>query len=113
MLDLVFTNSDDLVENVTITGNLEGSDHEAVEFYLNARKPKVITKKRMIYNYKKADFDALREKLDKVPWECVLELMERSIEINWTNWKDVFDMAVEECVPKVVWKPHKAKKLVI
>jgi len=31
--------------------------------------------------------------------------MERSIEINWTNWKDVFDMAVEECVPKVVWKP--------
>jgi len=50
MLDLVFTNSDDLVENVTITGNLEGSDHEAVEFYLNARKPKAITKKRMIYN---------------------------------------------------------------
>jgi len=78
-----------------------------VEFYLNARKPKAITKKRMIYNYKKADFDALRENLDKVPWECVL--MERSIEINWTNWKDVFDMAVEECVPKVVWKPHKAK----
>ena len=63
--------------------------------------------KRFVYNYKKSDFNAFRDYLANIPWECTQ--MDDDIEENWQKWKDTFNAVVMECIPRVMWKPQKSK----
>ena len=42
-----------------------------------------------------------------IPWECTQ--VDDGIEENWQKWKDTFNAAVMECIPRVMWKPLKSK----
>ena len=107
ILELVLTNDPALVENVDVVENLDGCDHDAVQFDLALRTSRTYQPRRFVYNYKKADFDAFRDYMANIPWECTQ--MDDGIEENWQNWKDTFNAAVMECIPRVMWKPKKSK----
>ena len=97
ILDLVLTNDPALVENVDVVENLDVCDHDAVQFDLALCISRTYQPRRFVYNYKKADFDAFRDYMANIPWECTQ--MDDGIEENWQNWKDTFNAAVMEASP--------------
>ena len=107
ILGLVLTNVPSLVEHVEVVENLDGCDHDAVQFDLALRTPRAYQPRRLVYNYKKANFDAFRGYMANIPWECTQ--MDDCIEESWQKWKDLFNAAVMECIPRVVWKRQKSK----
>ncbi|XP_060139070.1 uncharacterized protein LOC132593239 [Zootoca vivipara] len=72
ILDLVLTNSDDLVSGVDVAGSLGGSDHALLEFIVQ-RKGATKHTKTQILDFKKADFRKLRETLGEIPWTEILK----------------------------------------
>ena len=70
ILDLVLTNDPSLVEHVEVVENLDGCDHDAVQFDLALCTPRAYQPRRLVYNYEKADFDAFRGYMANIPWEC-------------------------------------------
>ena len=63
VLDLLFTNCPSFVSHVDVVDNLPHTDHDSVIFKLNMLPPKQERVHRILYNYKKADFDAYRDTL--------------------------------------------------
>uniref|UniRef100_A0A672UTJ2 Reverse transcriptase domain-containing protein n=1 Tax=Strigops habroptila TaxID=2489341 RepID=A0A672UTJ2_STRHB len=72
MLDLVLTNREGLVGNVTLQGGLGSSDHEMVEFEI-LRTVRRACSKLTALDFKKAEFGLFRNLLSKVSWDTVLE----------------------------------------
>ncbi|GAB0184987.1 hypothetical protein GRJ2_000964000 [Grus japonensis] len=75
MLDLVLTNKEGSVGNVTLKGSLGCSDHEIVEFSIlsAARRAHI---KLTTLDFRRADFadfGLFRDLLGRVPWDKALE----------------------------------------
>ena len=62
----------------------------------------------MLYNYKAANVDDLKEVLSHVSWN-VINFDPDDIELPWTQWKDLFFSAVNYMVPSLCWKKRKIK----
>ena len=69
VLDLLFTNCPSAVSHVDVVDNLPHTDHDSVIFSLNLLPPRQEGVCRILYNYKKADFDIFRDTLRKAPWD--------------------------------------------
>ena len=106
-LDLIFTNSPDIVTNVHTSDNLPLTDHDAVEFSLFVSIPSQLPCRRVLYNYKKADLSGLLDTLSHLPWNTI-ETAD-SIESSWGLFKDLFFTAVDSFVPKLHWRLNKLK----
>ncbi|PKU32130.1 dtw domain-containing protein 2 [Limosa lapponica baueri] len=72
VLDLVLTNKEGLVGNVKFKGSLGCSDHEMVEFKIHRAVRRVCSKLATL-DFRRADFDLLRDLIGKVEWEKELE----------------------------------------
>ncbi|CAM2112663.1 unnamed protein product [Caretta caretta] len=68
LLDLLLTNWEELVGAAKVDGNLVGSDHEMVEFRLLTQGRKESSRIRTL-DFRKADFDSLRELMGRVSLE--------------------------------------------
>ena len=68
ILDLLFTNHPELFLTVDIMDNLHGTDHDAFQFTLAYDYSNTHLCKRLLYNYKKADFAYFSALLSRVPW---------------------------------------------
>ncbi|TRZ07701.1 hypothetical protein HGM15179_019408 [Zosterops borbonicus] len=66
MLDLLFTNRDELVGDVVVGGHLGPSDHEIVEFSIFGEIRRSINK-TFILDFRRADFDLFRRLIQRVP----------------------------------------------
>ena len=106
ILDLLLTTHPDLVSSVEIVDSLPGCDHDAVQFNLSATMPKQTTVKRVLYNYKAANIDDLKEVLSRVCWD-IIDYDSDDIELSWSQWKDLFFSAVNYVVPTVRWNRRK------
>ena len=106
LLDLVFTNSRDLISSVEVVDNLPNTDHDCIEFVLDVLPPKQVTLHRTLYNYKKTDFDLYRRALDSVPWDLAED---EDIDLWWTQWKDLFFATVHDTVCTVQWRRRRMK----
>ena len=100
ILDLVLTNDTEIVQNVTVTEGIQGSDHDGVCFEVTPRPtPAPQPKARQIYNYRKADFDLFHRLLQATPWNCCL--LENDVNEAWIKFKDTFFIVVDQCIPKL------------
>ena len=106
LLDLVFTNRPEMVSSLEVYDNLPNTDHDCVEFYLDILPPKQTSVHRLLYNYKKTDFDMYRRSLDCVPWDLAEA---DDIDVWWTQWKDLFFAVVNDNVPQVRWRRRRMK----
>ena len=71
MLDLVLTNREGLVGNVTLKDSLGCSNHEMVEFDI-LRTVRRACSKLTALDFKRADFGLFRYLLNKVSWDSTL-----------------------------------------
>ena len=72
------------------------SDHYLVDFFIRLKFKRSKRVPRKTYDYKGADFDDLRSRLQLLPSD-----MSHSddVDIYWSQWKDLFLATVAECVP--------------
>jgi len=85
MLDLFLTNKEGLVGNVKVKGSLGCSDHEMVEFQI-PRAARRVRSKLATLDFRKADFDLLRDLLGRIPWDKALE--GRRAQESWSLFKN-------------------------
>ena len=74
------------------------TDHKLVSFEINLkieRKPKP---KRFVYDFAKANWSDLKEKLANTPWDSCF--VPGNIDETLSNWCDMFLSAVDEHIPK-------------
>ena len=76
---------------------LSGSDHDAISFTVESSHPRYTPSKSLVYKFKNADFDAYRNLLSEVPWDCIR--MDERVDDNWTNLKDVTIATTNDCIP--------------
>ena len=110
LLDLVLTTSTDFVPFAYPVDNLPDTDHDAVSFTIMTSAPTRPTTKRVLYNYKKADFKFFRSTLSRIPWDLAYPSDgDDDIDQLWNVWKDLFFSAIDFCIPKSSWCSRKSK----
>ena len=118
ILDLVLTNNEFLVRDVSVHPNAFDSDHSPLTFTLVAKSNRAKNVPRKVYCYKKADFTGLRETLHHIPWESVIS--DCPFEDCLTRFQDILFSAVNHFIPQVTlrrrsrppWISNKIMKLV-
>ena len=100
LIDLLLTNEEMQVSNVVHHSPLGKSDHSVITFnyhcYLDFSKPKIC------YNYRKADYDGMKSKLETSNWmeTFMSEVKNKDPETQLTLFKGkMLDMR-NQCVPK-------------
>ena len=106
-LDLLLTNNPDRISNVKVVDGLPGADHEAVDFVVGLARPRSSAERRIVYDFKRADFEMFRDRLSDIPWTSYL--WGDSIEDSWQRFKDLLFAAADECIPKVTLRKRKKK----
>jgi hypothetical protein len=96
-LDLVMSSPPNLVSNISDEGHLGNSDHVLLTWEIAATSS-LSPSTELIYNYNKANFSDLNNKLSNTDWTA--ELCHDNIERNWTRFKNVLFDAVDSCIPK-------------
>ena len=75
------------------------SDHYLVDFFIRLKFKRLRRVRRKTYNYKKADFNDLRNRLQLLPFDMTHS---DDVDLYWSQWKDLFPATVNECVPMKV-----------
>ena len=103
-LDLLLTNYSQLVLNLQVLDkdSICKSDHFPVTFEIKANFLKRKPIKRKIYNFKRANWDALNHELCHVNWNALLSCTEP--EIAWVRFKSVLFYYVNKYIPTVTIK---------
>ena len=100
ILDLVLSNIPNLIQSVKDTGKLGNSDHILIETVVES--PLLIHNKDLqTWDYKKANFEALRNDLHSMPWN---DLLKGDIEEDWATFKSLFSNLCDSHVPKKLIK---------
>ena len=97
LVDLVFTNRDDMMCDISLLPGLGKSDHSIIISSL-ACSP-FNKRKQARFNYRKADFNQLSSCLDQVDWNRALDGL--SVDDAWSRIKMEINKAVDSCVPKI------------
>ena len=80
LLDLIFVNQDDLIEDINHLEPLGSSDHVVLGINVNmSGKSKVAHKAKL--DFKRGDYDGMRTSLGKVNWDD--ELRDKTVEEMW------------------------------
>ncbi|XP_065409830.1 uncharacterized protein LOC135972960 isoform X1 [Chrysemys picta bellii] len=95
-LDLLLTNREELVGEAKVDGNLEGSDHEMVEFRILTQGRKESSRIRTL-DFRKADFDSLREQMGRIPWEN--NMKGKGVQESWLYFKESLLQLQEQTIP--------------
>ena len=105
VLDLVLTNREDLISEMSTECGLGKSDHHAIIVkVMLCVKP---TEKDPRYNFMKANFEEINKELGSVNWESEFEGLNTNE--TWNNLKEKIFSAMENNVPKTkpCGKKHK------
>jgi hypothetical protein len=103
-LDLVFSTEPSLVEDVTIGCPVANSDHNVIYFKIPRRVDQRVSKQE-VFNYHKADYVKICDKLYSVDWDK--QLQGSDVEKMWQNVKRELIKCWGEFVPKRKLKKRK------
>ena len=99
LIDIVATNCYDLINSSKVKSP-SLSNHCDLEVTLNLQKPHVNKFKRLIYDYNRADWTGLKDKIKNTDWAEVLG--ESSIDDQAKNWTSTFIQFVKEYIPNKI-----------
>ncbi|XP_072039335.1 uncharacterized protein [Amphiura filiformis] len=98
VLDLICTNNPNVVSNIRTKPGV--SDHDIVLFDLNLKPKRMSKPPRKIYNFKKAATQSIKEALEANSRDFFLnEPMNKSVNENWTTFKNYVLNTTEKYVP--------------
>ena len=103
-LDLLLTNHSLMVHNLQISESVSicKSDHYPITFEVKTDVKRKKPTKRKMYNFKKADWDAINRELWHTDWDALLEGAEP--EIAWCRFKSMLFSKVDKYIPKITIK---------
>ena len=97
ILDLLVTNTRELIGDVKTGGSLGCSDHALVELAVLRGLAPAKSKVRTL-NSRKAKFQLFKDLVDRTPWETALR--DKGAEWSWQIFKDTFHRAQELSIPR-------------
>ena len=97
-LDLVITNSPELVTSLEEEGRLGRSDHVLLEMEIGVENRTVSEDGKEFLDWKKADWNQIREDIGQEDWRSELE--GKTANEAWEKLKEKLKRTVEEHVPK-------------
>ena len=98
ILDLVFTSTPDLVNDVSASEGFVDRDHRSVTCTIDLNLDRVTPRPKFVLDFKKANLRELQNTLHYIPWD--FSLLDNDINTNLSNWEDLFWSAVNEFIPK-------------
>ena len=103
-LDLLFTNSKDLVSNLKVSPDKDlcFSDHYLINFEVITDIQYKKVPKRKIHNFKKANWAALNNEFNTINWNAMLDCKEP--EIAWHTFKNTVSLLTKKHVPLITIK---------
>ena len=96
VLDLLFTNEEDMISNLNYEPGLEASDYCLLSFDLNCYI-QTESIRNSVYNFNKGDFCKMKELYDNI--DCVACLSHRAVEDAWIFFHDLIMSAMDNCIP--------------
>ena len=74
LLDLILVNDDEMISNINHHSPLGRSDHEVLLFELYLPKEQKISTNNMSYEFKKGNYNKMRENCSEINWEILNDL---------------------------------------
>ncbi|KAK4826132.1 hypothetical protein QYF61_005284 [Mycteria americana] len=96
LLDLLLTNQENLLCNISVSDSLSCSDHNIVEFGILLSMLKVSTKTKVL-DFRRANFSSLRAQLGGIPWEASME--DKGASECWEFFKNALLEAQNQFIP--------------
>ena len=99
-LDLVLTDKPGLISNPSVSDSKLPcfSDHFCVSFNINCSFKRIKVPKREVYNYKRANWEALNDDLNCVYWNSKLN---GDVHEDWQSFKNILYELMDLHIPKV------------
>lgn len=95
LLDLIITNDEDIVENITYRDTLGASDHIGLTFEI-ACKLNINVNRHPRTNFFKGNYEACREYLSKVDWKCIDD---KNVHKTWEFIRFHVSHCIESFIP--------------
>ena len=108
LLDLFLTNNRTLVNKCEVIPGI--GDHEAVYLELSMRPMKVKTPPRKVFQYKKADYDQMREDLCDYQTDFTEQTKDISANYTWTKFEEKLKELTNKHIPSKMLSGNKIKK---
>lgn len=96
ILDLLFTNDEEILEEVSIESPIGRSDHACIHACLNF-EAQVYDRKKKRLMYERADYEAMKSRLN-VDWNEVLGI-ETDTEGKWRRFVSLIRQVIDEYIP--------------
>ena len=106
ILDLSFSNAEDLVQDIMVAPAIGKSDHFTLLVNLNCKRSLVRKESRLSFH--KADFNKIREDLQAVDWNK--ELGEKPIEDMWKTFRCKLEKITVASTPRTTKGRHQRNK---
>ena len=101
-LDLLLCNFSEVIDDVSTTSPSQNdfpSDYYLVDFFIRLKFKRLTCVRRKTYDYKRADFNDLRNRLQLLPFDMTHS---DDVDLYRSQWKDLLLATVDECVPMKV-----------
>ena len=99
LLDLVITDTQDIIEDIDITSPLGKSDHAVIKIKCNLDSPAMDNYTNKL-NYRKGDYDKLRQDLD-VDWVNMFDNYNRDVDSMCDCLKSTLHLNIQKYIPSV------------
>ncbi len=97
LLDLIFTNEEDMVSDLNTLAPIGKSDHATLKFTFNCNIT-INSTRTYKYLYDKGEYKKIAAKLDAVDWNNTLQDLD--VCSAWSVLTDELDQAIDEHIPK-------------
>jgi len=97
ILDLLLTNEEAMIQNISYTVGLGSSDHTCIQFYLNCTATRS-ERNTTGYNFGRANFDQMKDILQEVDWDN--KLKDLNVTKTWETITGLINKAINTCIPK-------------
>ena len=108
LLDLFLTNNRTLVNKCEVIPGI--GDHEAVYLESSMRPMKVKTPPRKVFQYKKEDYDQMREDLCDYQTDFTEQTKDSSANYTWTKFEEKLKELTNKHIPSKMLSGNKIKK---
>ena len=100
ILDLLLTDKPVLISDLAVSDkNLPcKSDHFSVSFNINSKFKRIKVPKREVYNYKRANWNALNSSLNSTDWDIELQ---GDVQEAWCSFKRILFTLMDQHIPKI------------
>ena len=98
ILDLILNTIPTKVQHIHGFDDIICTDHKLISFELDLKVPKRSKTKRVVYNFKRADWLGLKETFRNTPWDACI--VPDDVDASLDSWYDLFVAAANDRIPK-------------